>query len=278
VILLVRAGAGRGHRSRVLSTSAVAIVTGGSRGRGRAIARALAADGYAVVVVYLRDQAAAEALVDEIVAADGTALAVRADVTDELDVERLFAETLDAFGGVDVVVHAGDVDRSTARQLARALRSQPKEAVPVDMKLEVVILPVSDVDRAKEFYASTLGWRLDADFSTGPDFRVVQVTPPGSPTSCNFGTDVTDAEPGSIASLILVVDDIEAARAEIAGRGVEVSEVFHDAGGVFVHGGTRNRVDGPDPEHGSYGSWASFSDPDGNGWLLQEITERLPGR
>jgi catechol 2,3-dioxygenase-like lactoylglutathione lyase family enzyme len=147
-----------------------------------------------------------------------------------------------------------------------------------DLKLEVVILPVSDVDRAKEFYASTLGWRLDADFSTSEAFRVVQVTPPGSGTSVNFGKDVTDGEPGSIAGLILVVDDIEAARADIAGRGVDVSEVFHDEGGVFIHGGTRSRVPGKAPDNGSYGSWASFSDPDGNVWLLQEITERLPGR
>jgi catechol 2,3-dioxygenase-like lactoylglutathione lyase family enzyme len=147
----------------------------------------------------------------------------------------------------------------------------------VDMRLEVVVLPVADVDRAKRFYAA-LGWREDADFTTGEDFRVVQMTPPGSPTSVIFGTDVTSAEPGSADSLILVVEDVGTARAELAGRGVDVSEVFHDEGGVFHHAGTKGRVAGPDPERRSYGTWVSFSDPDGNGWLLQEITTRLPGR
>jgi catechol 2,3-dioxygenase-like lactoylglutathione lyase family enzyme len=159
------------------------------------------------------------------------------------------------------------------------MRSTPTLEVIVssDMKLEVVVLPVTDVDRAKRFYAS-LGWREDADFATSEDFRVVQVTPPGSPAAVIFGTGITTAEPGAVDSLILVVEDIERVRAEIAGRGVEVSEVFHDEGGVFHHAGTEGRAPGPDPERRSYGSWASFSDPDGNGWLLQEITERLPGR
>jgi catechol 2,3-dioxygenase-like lactoylglutathione lyase family enzyme len=147
----------------------------------------------------------------------------------------------------------------------------------VDMKLEVVVVPVSDVDRAKDFY-KTLGWRLDADFVAGEDFRVVQLTPPGSPCSVIFGTGVTSAAPGSAQGLHLVVTDIDAARAELAGRGVEMSEVFHDAGGVFHHAGTAGRVAGPAADHQSYGSFASFSDPDGNGWLLQEITTRLPGR
>ena len=150
-------------------------------------------------------------------------------------------------------------------------------APTVDMKLEVVVLGVTDVDRARDFYVS-LGWRLDADFP-GPDgFRVVQVTPPGSPTSVIFGSKLTTAEPGSADSVMLVVDDIEAARAALVARGADVSEVFHDADGVFHRAGTDNRVPGPAPERGSYGSFASFSDPDGNGWMLQEITKRLPGR
>jgi catechol 2,3-dioxygenase-like lactoylglutathione lyase family enzyme len=153
----------------------------------------------------------------------------------------------------------------------------PPEAGVVDMKLEVVVVPVSDVDRAKRFY-QTLGWRLDADFATGDDFRVVQLTPPGSTCSIIFGTGITSAVPGSIQDLMLVAHDIEAARAELLGRGVDVSEVFHDEGGVFHHAGTTGRVAGPDPERRSYSSFVSFSDPDGNGWMLQEITTRLPGR
>ena len=152
----------------------------------------------------------------------------------------------------------------------------------VDMKLEIVVIPVSDVDRAKEFYRR-LGWRLDADFASGDDFRVIQFTPPGSGCSVIFGKNVTAAPPGSAQGLYLLVSNIEAARDELLGRGVEISEVFHDAGGVYA--GTdepylfgRLRVSGLDPEHRSYRSFASFSDPDGNGWLLQEITTRLPGR
>jgi catechol 2,3-dioxygenase-like lactoylglutathione lyase family enzyme len=147
----------------------------------------------------------------------------------------------------------------------------------VDMRLEVVVVPVADVDRAKDFYQA-LGWREDADFAGGADFRVVQLTPPGSACSVIFGTGVTSAAPGSAQGLQLTVTDIGAARAELSGRGAEVSEVFHDAGGVFHHAGTEGRVAGPAPDHQSYGSFASFSDPDGNGWLLQEITTRLPGR
>ena len=147
----------------------------------------------------------------------------------------------------------------------------------MDMKLEVVVLPVSDVDRAKQFY-ETLGWRLDADFSTGEDYRIVQMTPPGSPASVHFGTGVTNAAPGSVERTILVVDDIEAARAELVATGVDVSEVFHGDDGLLHHAGTAHRVSGPAPERESYGSGASFTDPDGNGWLLQEITTRLPGR
>jgi catechol 2,3-dioxygenase-like lactoylglutathione lyase family enzyme len=151
-----------------------------------------------------------------------------------------------------------------------------------DTKLEVVVIPVSDVDRAKKFYGS-LGWRLDADFATGDDYRVIQFTPPGSECSVIFGKNVTAAAPGSAQGLYLIVSDIEAARDELLGRRVEVSEVFHDGGDV--HAGThepylfgRLRVGGPDPEHRSYRSFASFRDPDGNGWLFQEVTTRLAGR
>ncbi|WP_431954569.1 VOC family protein [Actinacidiphila sp. bgisy167] len=147
----------------------------------------------------------------------------------------------------------------------------------MDMRLEVVVVPVSDVDRAKDFYVG-LGWRLDADVSSGDDFRVVQVTPPGSPCSVIFGTGVSSAEPGSVQGLHLIVEDVVAARQELAGRGVAVSEVFHDAGGVFHRAGTEGRVPGPDAERRSYCSYASFNDPDGNEWVFQEITERLPGR
>jgi predicted enzyme related to lactoylglutathione lyase len=147
----------------------------------------------------------------------------------------------------------------------------------MDMKLEVVVVPVSDVDKAKGFYQA-LGWRLDADFVTGEDFRVIQLTPPGSPCSVIFGTGITSATPGSAQGLQLVVTDVEAARTELTKRGADVSEVFHDVGGVFHHAGTAGRVTGPAPEHQSYGSFASFSDPDGNEWFVQEVTERLPGR
>ncbi|WP_197023643.1 VOC family protein [Rhodococcus sp. UNC363MFTsu5.1] len=145
------------------------------------------------------------------------------------------------------------------------------------MKLEIVVLPVSDVDRAKEFY-ETLGWRVDADFAASTDFRVVQVTPPGSACSVIFGVGVTSAAPGSADGPHLVVTDIEAARAELADRGVQVSEVFHDAGGAFHHAGATERVPGPDPDRGSYRSWLSFADPDGNNWFVQEVTTRAPGR
>jgi catechol 2,3-dioxygenase-like lactoylglutathione lyase family enzyme len=151
-----------------------------------------------------------------------------------------------------------------------------KEAV-VDMKLEVIVIPVSDVDRALRFYGG-LGWRLDADVTTDPGFRVVQLTPPGSGCSIIFGTGVSAAEPGSAQGLHLVVYDIEQARADLIARGVDVSEPFHDAGGVFHHAGDEARVAGLDPKRSSYGSFASFSDPDGNGWVLQEIQVRLPGR
>ena len=147
----------------------------------------------------------------------------------------------------------------------------------MNFALEVIVLPVADVHRAKAFYES-LGWRLDADVPGDGGFRVVQLTPPGSPASIIFGSDVTAAAPGSTEGLYLVVDDIEAAREDLVARGVNVSEVYHDAGGVFEHAGTEHRLPGPDPNRTSYSSFASFNDPDGNRWVLQEITERLPGR
>jgi catechol 2,3-dioxygenase-like lactoylglutathione lyase family enzyme len=158
---------------------------------------------------------------------------------------------------------------------ARTLSSATDAQRPgtVEMKLEVAILPVSDADRAKAFYLS-LGWRLDADFPISDDFRVLQITPTGSQASIIFGTGVNAATPGA-ARLLLVVPDIEAARADLVARGVGVSEVFHGAG--FRADGA-GRVPGPDPEGRSYSTFASFSDPDGNTWLLQEITQRLPGR
>lgn len=156
---------------------------------------------------------------------------------------------------------------------------EPTPARAVDMKLEVVVIPVSDVDRAKTFYRG-LGWRLDADFPFDNGFRVVQLTPPGSGCSLQFGTKLTTAAPGSARGMYLVVSDIEAARTELAARGVKVSEVFHaeTAGAQFQPEGTSGRVSGPAPDHATYRSYVTFSDPDGNGWLLQEITTRLPGR
>ena len=161
---------------------------------------------------------------------------------------------------------------STAAFPTTATTSQGK-AGRVDMKLEVVTIPVADVDRAKAFYVG-LGWRLDADFTAG-DEHVVQVTPPGSPCSVHFGTNVTSAAPGSAQQLWLIVSDIQAARAELLARGVDVSEVFHFAGWNRLD--PKGRLNGPAPNRQSYGSFASFSDPDGNAWLLQEITSRLPG-
>jgi len=154
-------------------------------------------------------------------------------------------------------------------------------AVKVDFKFEIVVIPVSDVDRAKEFYAR-MGWRFDIDSGSSKDHRLVQFTPPGSGCSIIFGKNVTDAAPGSAQGLYLIVSDIEAARKDLLGRGVKISEVFHGDSGVYdgpdepyLFG--RCRVRGPDPAHRSYGSFASFQDPDGNRWLLQEVTTRLPG-
>ena len=149
--------------------------------------------------------------------------------------------------------------------------AQTPNAATVDLKLEVVVIPVSDVDRAKRFYES-LGWRLDADIANGTDWRAVQMTPPGSPCSIHFGKGITTAAPGSVKNLYLVVSDIEAARRELNGRGAAVSETFH----FTAFGGPP--VAGRDPNARTYATYASFSDPDGNGWLLQEIKTRLPGR
>ncbi len=147
----------------------------------------------------------------------------------------------------------------------------------MNLKLELVVLPVSDVDRAKRFYEQ-MGFRLDGDYVAGEDYRVVQFTPPGSECSIIIGKGITTAVPGSVQGLYLIVYDIEASRAELVGRGIEVGEVFHDATGLFHHAGSEGRVTGPDPQRRDYSSYASFSDPDGNGWLLQEVKMRAPGR
>jgi catechol 2,3-dioxygenase-like lactoylglutathione lyase family enzyme len=180
----------------------------------------------------------------------------------------------------------GELIRKKMANLTQEIRSNEPtngaSAARVDMKFEIVVIPVSDVDRAKEFYAK-LGWRLDADFDNDKDFRVIQFTPPGSGCSIIFGKNVTAAAPGSAQGLYLIVSDIEAARKELLDRGIQISKVFHGASGVYAGRDEpylfgRNRVSGPDEQHGSYRSFASFSDPDGNGWLFQEVTTRLPGR
>jgi catechol 2,3-dioxygenase-like lactoylglutathione lyase family enzyme len=159
----------------------------------------------------------------------------------------------------------------------RSSAAAPANVEHVDMNVEVLVIPVSDVDRAKEFYAG-LGWRLDADIARG-DFRLVQLTPPGSGCSIQFGTNLTPSAPGSAQGTYLVVSDIDAVRESLAASGVEVSEVFHEgAGGARFEQGASDRISGPAPDHASYGSFVVFGDPDGNGWLVQEITTRLPGR
>jgi catechol 2,3-dioxygenase-like lactoylglutathione lyase family enzyme len=177
----------------------------------------------------------------------------------------------------------------TADETAGNVKGNPSKAATekakartIDMKLEVVVIPVSDVDRAKHFYGG-LGWRLDADFAAGDDYRVVQFTPPGSGCSVIFGKNVTAAAPGTAQGLYLIVSDVEAARDGLIRRDVKVGDVFHAADGVYAGADEpflfgRHRVSGPDPERRTYRSYASFSDPDGNGWLFQEITSRLPGR
>jgi catechol 2,3-dioxygenase-like lactoylglutathione lyase family enzyme len=165
----------------------------------------------------------------------------------------------------------------SSMQASKQSASEIPSAGMVDTKLEVVIIPVSDVDRAKRFYGS-IGWRLDADFASDDGWRAVQMTPPGSPCSVIFGKGVTTAAPGSVQGTFLAVSDIAAARAELVGYGVDVSEVFHFERNLIRVNGTKGREPGPDPEGRSYFSWVSFSDPDGNSWLLQEIKARLPGR
>ena len=149
-------------------------------------------------------------------------------------------------------------------------------AAKLDLKLEVVVIPVSDVDCAKEFYGR-LGWRFDIDAGSNRDYRLVQFTPPGSACSIIFGKNVTSAAPGSVQGLYLIVSDIRAARDELLRRGIRISEPFHDAGGVFHHASAEGLVGGPNPQRKSYASYASFTDPDGNGWILQEVTVRLTG-
>ncbi len=241
-------------------------MTGGSRGTGRDFARALALAGYAAVIGYAHSQGAAEATVDEILAGGGgAAIAIRADVTDELDVERLFLEARAQFGGVELVVEAPGrlsalVQRAAGRHLSaggaivsfagRGETGMPADIVKIvswlrahasvesgEAPMEVVVLPVSDADRAKRFYLG-LRWRLDADLATSERFRVVQLTPPGSRASVIFGVGLTPAVPGSVDGLVLSVY----------------------------------------PEGRCDASWASLSDPDGNTWLLQELRTRLPGR
>src|SRR3954469_3083186 len=163
------------------------------------------------------------------------------------------------------------VDTSTASATA----SPPVR--PGEMRLEVVVLAVSDVDRAKAFYEK-LGWRLDADLAVDAGYRVVQLTPPGSGCSIIFGDGVTGATPGSAEGLQLSVYDLDEARADLIARGVEVGEPFHDVTGIFHHAGTEGREGGTAPDRADYGSFAAFADPDGNGWLMQEIKTRLPGR
>ena len=154
------------------------------------------------------------------------------------------------------------------------IRSNAATANTVDMKLEVIVIPVSDVDRAKRFYRD-LGWRLDIDYKDGDDYRVIQFTPPGSGCSVIFGRNVTSAAPGSMKGLHLIVSDIQAVRDELIRNGIEVSEPFHDAGGIFHHSNAKDVTKGANPQRKSYASFASFSDPDGNGWVFQEVTARL---
>src|SRR5215469_3185333 len=184
--------------------------------------------------------------------------------------ERPWAYRTRALPGFDAA------PRGRALRYRHRRRGAQRRGAVMDTRLEVIVIPVRDVDRSAHFY-KTLGWRLDAD-ATIDDLRVVQLTPPGSQASVIFGANVTTAAPGTADGMVLVVDDIDAARIELVDHGVAVSEVFHDAGGIFHHGGTVKRVPDPGADHASYGSFASFSDPDGNTWYLQEITTRLPGR
>jgi len=161
-------------------------------------------------------------------------------------------------------------------EMQKETATKTTPARTIDMKLEVVVIPVSDVDRAKRFY-SDLGWRFDIDYADGDKYRVIQFTPPGSGCSVIFGKNVTNAAPGSVQGLHLIVSDIQAARDELLRRGIGVSEPFHDAGGIFHLVGAKGIVGGPNPQRKSYASYASSSDPDGNGWVFQEVTARLTG-
>jgi catechol 2,3-dioxygenase-like lactoylglutathione lyase family enzyme len=174
-----------------------------------------------------------------------------------------------------MVITSKEPDMSVV-EMQRERAVETPRARSVEMKLEVVVLPVSDVGRAKRFYGD-LGWRLDLDYATGDDFRVIQFTPPGSGCSVIFGKNVAVAALGSAQGLHLIVSDIEAARDERLRRGVAISESSHDAGGVFHHAGVQGRLSDPNPQRKSYASYASFNDPDGNGWLIQEVTARLTG-
>jgi uncharacterized protein GlcG (DUF336 family)/catechol 2,3-dioxygenase-like lactoylglutathione lyase family enzyme len=173
-----------------------------------------------------------------------------------------------------VGVSGGTVEQDVAI-LEAALR-EPAATRKIDMKLEVVVIPVADADRAKRFYGD-LGWRLDIDYSAGDNYRVIQFTPPGSGCSIMFGKNVSKAAPGSAKGLHLIVSDIQATREDLLRRGIAVSEPFHDAGGIFHHAEGKSLVSGPNPQRKSYASYASFSDPDGNAWVLQEVTARLTG-
>jgi uncharacterized protein GlcG (DUF336 family)/catechol 2,3-dioxygenase-like lactoylglutathione lyase family enzyme len=173
-----------------------------------------------------------------------------------------------------VGVSGGTVEQDVAI-LEAALR-EPAATRKIDMKLEVVVIPVADADRAKRFY-SDLGWRLDIDYSAGDNYRAIQFTPPGSGCSIMFGKNVSTAAPGSVKGLHLIVSDIQATREDLLRRGIAVSELFHDTGGIFHHAEGESLVTGPNPQRKSYASFASFSDPDGNGWVFQEITARLTG-
>ena len=166
----------------------------------------------------------------------------------------------------------------TTETISRTAATAAAKTAPVDFKLEVVVLPIADANRTADFYGRTLGWRVDADFPLDDGGRILQVTPPGSPTSLIFGTGVSSAQPGSARSLFLVVSDIEAADADLVAKGVKTSGVFHDAKGGFTFWNPDQRAAGPDPDRRTYASFTTFEDPDGNSFLLQEVTTRLPGR
>lgn len=169
------------------------------------------------------------------------------------------------------------LDGPTGRTQGVAAQEEAQGNTALELKLEVLVLPISDVDRAKDFYEKA-GFRLDADFNISEELRIIQLTPPGSEMSIIFGKGVTDSTPGSVQNLHLIVKDIIAAQADLNSRGIDISEVWHDADGLFHRPGGRNRVSGPSPDRADYGSFASFSDPDGNGWFLQEVLTRAPGR